>query len=690
MSDPDGARTLGRARDAATRGDWQEAFDLFLAADADGELAPDDLPLLADVAYAAGYLDVTIAVWERVHAACIAAGDPVAAAGAAARVAMHLLFDTALMAPVRGWLARAQQLLEGRAPTSADAWHAAVRAYERMLVGDSDGAREWAHRAIEVGTTTDPAACALGRVAEARLCILDGDVDRGLALLNAVGVATVSGDLDPLSTGVVYCELVCALQGLGQYDAAEEWTEAMERWCQTNAIGSIHGRCRVHRAEILRLRGALGEAESEAIAACDELRPYLRRELGWPLSELGQIRLRSGDVSGAERALVAAHHAGWDPYPALALVRLAQEDVTTAVASIRDALEHPLRVPSKERPPNTSLQRAPLLEAQVEIAIAAGDVGRARLAADELEAIAERYASKALLASAALARGRVCLAEDGDALDAAQHFTEAARRWQEIGAPYEEALARAGLADAYRAAGNEAQAVMESQAVRTIRDALEEQPASQRDVTAGYIDGGAGEQSTGPVNVLRREGDYWSVEFDGRTARVRDLKGMHYLARLLADPGREFHVLDLVATEAGSAAIDGGRAASGSDSALGHAGELLDEQAKTAYRRRLAEIDADIDQGQAIGDTQRAAQAATERDFLMRELSRAFGLGGRTRRAGSASERARAAVTRALRTAMARINTHHPALGAHLDRAVHTGTYCSYQPDPRIPTTWQL
>ena len=107
MSDPDDARTLGRARHAATRGDWQEAFDLFLAADADGALGQDDLPLLADVAYAAGYLDVTIAVWERVHAACIKAGDPVAAAGAAARVAMHLLFDTALMAPERGWLARA-------------------------------------------------------------------------------------------------------------------------------------------------------------------------------------------------------------------------------------------------------------------------------------------------------------------------------------------------------------------------------------------------------------------------------------------------------------------------------------------------------------------------------------------------------------------------------------------------------
>src|ERR671915_1228027 len=186
---------------------------------------------------------------------------PGAAAGAALRVAMHLLLDTALMAPVRGWLARAERLLEGKDETAAHAWFAVVRTYERMLTGDLHGARPWARRAIELGSRCDPAACAIGRVAEARLLILDGEVRQGLALLDEAGVATVSGDLDPLSTGVVYCELVCALQGAAQYDVAEEWTEAMERWCETNAIGSLHGRCRVHRVEILRLRGACDDAE---------------------------------------------------------------------------------------------------------------------------------------------------------------------------------------------------------------------------------------------------------------------------------------------------------------------------------------------------------------------------------------------------------------------------------------------
>ena len=535
MSDGAGLGLVERARDAAALKDWRQAFDLLMEADADGLLAPTDLPMLGEVAYAAGQLDVTIEAWERAHAASLQAGDQVAAAAAAVRVAMHLLFDTALMAPVRGWLARAERLLEAQDETPAHAWFAVVRTYERMLTGDLPGARPWARRAIEVGSRCDPAACAIGQVAEARLLILDGEVQQGLALLDEAGVATVSGDLDPFSTGVVYCELVCALQGLAHYDVAEEWTEAMERWSETNAIGSLHGRCRVHRAEILRLRGSCNEAERQALVACEELRPYLRRELGWPLNELGRIRLHKGDIAGAEEALLAAHRAGWDPQPGLALVRLAQGDAATAAASIRDALERPLRVPSKERPPNTHLQRAPLLEAQVEIEIATGDLGRARSAADELELIAARFESRALVASAALARGRVRLA-DGDAAGAEQSLSEAVRLWNEVGAPYEAAIARMALAEAHRASGSEHRAALERQAARTILEGIQAAPSV---APPGHVEDhdAVDEQPVASLNVFRREGDYWSVIFEGHTVRVRDLKGMRYLARLLADPG---------------------------------------------------------------------------------------------------------------------------------------------------------
>jgi hypothetical protein len=121
MRDGAGLGLVERARDAAALNDWRQAFDLLMEADAGGLLAPTDLPMLGEVAYAAGQLKVTIEAWERAHPASMQAGDQVAAAAAAVRVAMHLLFDTALMAPVRGWLARAERLLEAQGETPAHA-----------------------------------------------------------------------------------------------------------------------------------------------------------------------------------------------------------------------------------------------------------------------------------------------------------------------------------------------------------------------------------------------------------------------------------------------------------------------------------------------------------------------------------------------------------------------------------------
>jgi hypothetical protein len=326
------------------------------------------------------------------------------------------------------------------------------------------------------------------------------------------------------------------------------------------------------------------------------------------------------------------------------------------------------------------LQRAPLLEAQVEIELAAGNLDRARAAAAELELVAARFQSKALVAGATLARGRVRLAE-GDATDAEQSFSEAARLWNEVGAPYEAALARMALAEALRAGGSEHQAGLELQAARMVLERIA--VAQTTDPAADVAGQGRDEQPAADLS-LRREGDYWSVVFEGRTVRMRDLKGIRYLARLVAHPGREFHALDLVAAEnPGAAPAESGLAAEPSRTALGDAGEMLDARAKNAYRRRLAEIDDDIEQARTFGDMQRAAQAGAERDFLVRELSRAVGLDGRNRRAASASERARVAVTRAIRQGMARIGGHDAELGEHLDGAIRTGTYCAYDPDVR-------
>jgi hypothetical protein len=189
-----------------------------------------------------------------------------------------------------------------------------------------------------------------------------------------------------------------------------------------------------------------------------------------------------------------------------------------------------------------------------------------------------------------------------------------------------------------------------------------------------------------PATLFRREGEYWTVAFGGKVVRMRDAKGLGYLARLLRHPHREFHVLDLLAGDAPRAsdtAREDGLAAARAD-----AGVVLDEPAKRAYRERIAELEAEIEQARRWNDPERAAQIEGELDALTRELARALGLGGRDRRGASDSERARVSVTKAVRGAVRRLEDQHPELGRHLSLAVHTGTFCAYDPDPRAPVTW--
>jgi hypothetical protein len=159
-------------------------------------------------------------------------------------------------------------------------------------------------------------------------------------------------------------------------------------------------------------------------------------------------------------------------------------------------------------------------------------------------------------------------------------------------------------------------------------------------------------------NVFRREGEYWTVRYEGSLARLKHVKGLRCLAGLLGDPGREFPAVALEAV----GRPPGGRAWAAAELAvrpdLGDAGELLDARAKAAYKARLDELAAE--------------------------------LGGRDRRAASHAERARLNVTRAIRAAMANLARANPSLGRHLAATIRTGRYCSYTPDPRAPITWEL
>lgn len=177
--------------------------------------------------------------------------------------------------------------------------------------------------------------------------------------------------------------------------------------------------------------------------------------------------------------------------------------------------------------------------------------------------------------------------------------------------------------------------------------------------------------------------------FAGQTVLVRDLKGMRYLARLLAEPDREFHVLDLVAAEEGVHPFGQTTRTGELDSEPGGGLPVIDEQARASYRRRLAEVEDDIEDAKRDNDVGRLELAERDREFLVAELKQAVGLGGRHRTVGSDAERARTAVARSIRYAMDRLEQHHPRLGVHLRHAVRTGTYCSYTPDPLASVVWE-
>ena len=177
-------------------------------------------------------------------------------------------------------------------------------------------------------------------------------------------------------------------------------------------------------------------------------------------------------------------------------------------------------------------------------------------------------------------------------------------------------------------------------------------------------------------NRLTREGDVWTISFDARTVRLKDTKGIHLLARLLTEPGREIHALDLV----GAPGLVGGD----------DGGPVLDAAAKDAYRRRLNDLAEDLEEARRNNDPERAARAEAEIDALTDQLAAAVGVGGRDRRAASQSERARVAATRNLRAVIQRAADVHPSLGRHLEMTIRTGTYCSYQPDPRVPIDWTI
>jgi len=202
--------------------------------------------------------------------------------------------------------------------------------------------------------------------------------------------------------------------------------------------------------------------------------------------------------------------------------------------------------------------------------------------------------------------------------------------------------------------------------------------------------------------LFRREGEYWTIAYGMETFRLRDARGLMYIAQLLRHPGREFHANELeVRSESAKTYLESPRGPSEvteeeladaglhSDSS-GDAGEMLDTHAKQAYRRRVRELREDLTAAESSGNAERAAAIEGEITFLTRELSRAVGLGGRDRRAASTAQRSRVNVTRAIKRTIEKIRPHSPALAGLLARRIKTGLLCVYRPDDRSPIAWNV
>ena len=205
---------------------------------------------------------------------------------------------------------------------------------------------------------------------------------------------------------------------------------------------------------------------------------------------------------------------------------------------------------------------------------------------------------------------------------------------------------------------------------------------------------------------FEREGAFWKVSFGDSVFRLQDIKGLAYIAFLLRSPGQEFHCFDIINGTQGSATgqslSDGEKAELGAITdrrlaelkmhagGLEDAGEMLDATAKAAYKRRVAELQEELEEAQELRNEERVATAEEEIAALGRELSRAVGIAGRSRRAASSSERARLSVSRAIKTAIEQVGKNSPALERYLKVTIRTGTFCRYDPPPHDPVSWQV
>jgi tetratricopeptide (TPR) repeat protein len=346
------------------------------------------------------------------------------------------------------------------------------------------------------------------------------------------------------------------------------------------------------------------------------------------------------------------------------------------------------------------------LETRAALVLVYADLGRIDEAAPHLNRCREISENgedwRGLVGAVARAEAVVAAAE-GKYEDAEAQFGKAVEIFRRYHVPFEEAEAMHYWGRALNASGEHGRANERLDAAieiyrrcgageRWVERVEKDRPASLSRTKKGEHLADAQSQA-----VFQMEGDYWTISYEGKTARLKDAKGLHYIAHLITHPGEEIRALDLAA-RLGGASEEDVDAASAEDAAragvlasdLGHAGEMLDAQAKAVYQRRLTELEEELEEAREFKDEERIARAEDEKEALGRELRGAIGLAGRDRRSASATERGRIAVTKAIRLSLNKISENDASLGKLLSTAIKTGTVCAYIPDDRFPISWRL
>jgi DNA-binding CsgD family transcriptional regulator len=479
-------------RDAYARKAWADAYAHLAAADRSQPLEPADLELLAASAYLTGRDVECVELWARSYSALLERGEPTRAARNAFWLSIHLMLRGQ---PGRsgGWLARAQRLVDARSDDCPERGYLLVPVTLSHLENEPSAALELARTATACGERfADADLCAFGLTLQGQALVALGRAGEGLARLDEAMVSVTSGEVSEMVAGILFCAVIETCRLTFDLRRVREWTSALTSWCSAQPdLVPYRGQCLVHRAEILTLHGAWDEALDETRRSCAAFGEASEQPaLGAAYYQLGELHRLRGSSAEAESAYQQASRLSRQPQPGHALLRLAQGRTTAAAAAIRRAVDE-----TRERG-----QRAELLIAQVEILLAVKDIPAARVAADELTAIAVALDAPLLLAASRYGDGAVRLAE-GSTTAALVLLRSAWNAWQALEVPYETARVRVLIGLACRALGDEDSARMEFDAALWIFTELGAVPDVAR--VESLLLGPAGGLTAREIEVVR-------------------------------------------------------------------------------------------------------------------------------------------------------------------------------------------